>query len=68
MIAAINGAAAGIGITGMLAADIRIAADDAKLVLNFAELGVMPGMGSTWFLPRRRKRPRPEWKPYSASS
>lgn len=51
-IAAINGAAAGIGITGMLAADIRIAAADAPLVLNFAELGIMPGMGATWFLPR----------------
>jgi enoyl-CoA hydratase/carnithine racemase len=51
-IAAINGAAAGIGVTGMLAADIRIAAREAPLVLNFAELGIMPGMGSTWFLPR----------------
>ena len=51
-IAAINGAAAGIGITGMLAADIRVAAADAKLVLNFAELGIMPAMGATHFLPR----------------
>jgi len=51
-IAAINGAAAGIGITGMLAADIRLAATDAKLVLNFAELGIMPALGSTYFLPR----------------
>ncbi|MEH6584410.1 MAG: enoyl-CoA hydratase/isomerase family protein [Halioglobus sp.] len=51
-VAAINGAAAGIGITGMLAADIRVVAADAKLVLNFAELGIMPGMGSTYFLPR----------------
>ena len=51
-IAAFNGAAAGIGITGMLAADIRIADENAKLVLNFAELGIMPGLGSTYFLPR----------------
>lgn len=51
-VVAINGAAAGIGITGMLAADIRICAADAKLVLNFAELGIVPGMGSTYFLPR----------------
>jgi len=51
-IAAINGAAAGIGITGVLAFDIRIAANDAKLVLNFAELGIVPGMGSSYFLPR----------------
>ncbi|WP_279246565.1 enoyl-CoA hydratase/isomerase family protein [Candidatus Litorirhabdus singularis] len=51
-IAAINGAAAGIGITGMLAADIRVVAEDAKLVLNFAELGIVPGLGSSYFLPR----------------
>ncbi len=51
-IAAINGAAAGIGITGMLAADMRIVAEDARLVLNFAELGIVPAMGATWYLPR----------------
>lgn len=51
-VVAINGSAAGIGITGMLAADIRIAAVNARLVLNFAELGIMPGLGSTYFLPR----------------
>jgi 2-(1,2-epoxy-1,2-dihydrophenyl)acetyl-CoA isomerase len=51
-IAAINGSAAGIGITGTLAMDLRVAAEDAKLVLNFAELGIMPGLGSTHFLPR----------------
>lgn len=51
-IAAINGTAAGIGITGMLAFDIRIAANEAKLVLNFAELGIVPGMGSSYYLPR----------------
>lgn len=51
-IAAINGAAAGIGVTATLAMDLRVAAEDAKLVLNFAELGIMPGLGSTHFLPR----------------
>ena len=51
-IAAINGPAAGIGITATLAMDLRVAAEDAKLVLNFAELGIMPGLGSTHFLPR----------------
>ena len=50
-IAAFNGAAVGIGITAMLSADIRIAVEDAALVLNFAELGIMPGLGSTYFLP-----------------
>jgi enoyl-CoA hydratase/carnithine racemase len=51
-IAAINGTAAGIGLTGMLAADIRIAASDARLLFNFAELGILPGLGSSYFLPR----------------
>jgi 2-(1,2-epoxy-1,2-dihydrophenyl)acetyl-CoA isomerase len=51
-IAAMNGAAAGIGITATLGMDLRVAAEDAKLVLNFAELGIMPGLGSTLFLPQ----------------
>ncbi len=51
-IAVINGSAAGIGITGVLAFDIRLAAADAKLVLNFAELGILPGLGASYFLPR----------------
>ena len=51
-IAAINGTAAGIGVTATLAMDLRIVATDAQLVLNFAELGIMPGLGSTYFLPR----------------
>lgn len=51
-IAAINGVAVGIGITATLPMDLRIVAADAQLVLNFAELGIMPGLGSTYFLPR----------------
>jgi enoyl-CoA hydratase/carnithine racemase len=51
-VAAIEGAAAGIGVTATLALDARVVARDAQLVLNFAELGIMPGLGSTWFLPR----------------
>ncbi|MBK6287084.1 MAG: enoyl-CoA hydratase/isomerase family protein [Gammaproteobacteria bacterium] len=51
-IAAINGVAAGIGVTATLPMDLRIVAADAQLVLNFAELGIMPGLGSTYFLPR----------------
>lgn len=51
-VAAINGAAAGIGVTMTLAMDLRIADEAAPMVLNFAELGILPGLGSTWFLPR----------------
>lgn len=46
-IAAFNGSAAGIGVTMSLLCDLRLAVPDARLRLNFAELGIMPGLGST---------------------
>ena len=46
-IAAFNGSAAGIGVTMSLLCDLRLAVPGAKLRLNFAELGIMPGLGST---------------------
>ena len=46
------GHAIGIGMTMILPFDMRIAADHAKLSLNFARLGIMPGLGSTHLLPR----------------
>lgn len=52
VIAAINGAAVGVGVTMTLPCDIRIAAAGAKLALPFAKLGIVPGLGSTWLLPR----------------
>jgi enoyl-CoA hydratase/carnithine racemase len=51
-VAAINGAAIGAGLCVALACDLRIAARDAKLGLNFTRLGIHPGMGATWTLPR----------------
>jgi 2-(1,2-epoxy-1,2-dihydrophenyl)acetyl-CoA isomerase len=52
IIAAINGAAVGIGVTMTLPCDIRIAAVDAKISLNFAKLGILMGLGSTHLLPQ----------------
>ena len=52
VIAAINGHAMGAGCCLALAADIRIAAKEAKLGFNFVSLGLHPGMGATYFLPR----------------
>jgi enoyl-CoA hydratase/carnithine racemase len=52
VIAAINGAAAGIGVTITLPCDVRIAAAGAKLAFPFAKLGIVPGLGSSFLLPR----------------
>ncbi len=52
VIVAINGAAIGVGVTMALPCDIRIAAEGAKLGLTFAKLGLLPGLGSTHWLPR----------------
>jgi enoyl-CoA hydratase/carnithine racemase len=51
-IAAFTGAAVGIGVTAMLAMDIRLASTEARFVLNFAELGIVPGLGCSFLLPR----------------
>ena len=51
-LAAVNGAAIGAGLCVALACDVRIASSDAKLGLNFTQLGLHPGMGATWTLPR----------------
>jgi len=51
-IAAINGAAVGVGITMTLPMDVRIAATGAKIGFIFARRGLVPEAGSAWFLPR----------------
>jgi 2-(1,2-epoxy-1,2-dihydrophenyl)acetyl-CoA isomerase len=52
LIAAVNGAAIGVGVTMILPCDVRIAAEGAKLGLAFAKLGILAGLGSTHLLPR----------------
>lgn len=51
-IAAINGAAVGVGATLTLPMDIRIASSAAKLGFIFARRGLVPEAGSAWFLPK----------------
>jgi enoyl-CoA hydratase/carnithine racemase len=52
VIGAINGAAAGAGVSISCAFDIRLASDTAKLAFVFTRRGVTPEAASTWFLPR----------------
>ncbi|WP_055476522.1 enoyl-CoA hydratase-related protein [Gordonia sp. HS-NH1] len=52
VIAAINGPAAGVGVTMTLPADVRIASDTAKFGFVFTRRGLVPEACSTWFLPR----------------
>lgn len=52
VIAAINGAAVGIGITMTLPMDVRLASDQAKFGFVFAQRGVVLETASSWFLPR----------------
>lgn len=51
-LAAVNGHAIGGGFCLALACDMRIASNRAQFAMNFVQLGVHPGMGSTHLLPR----------------
>jgi enoyl-CoA hydratase/carnithine racemase len=52
IIAAINGACAGIGLVQALMCDVRFAADGAKLTTAFARRGLVAEHGIAWILPR----------------
>ncbi|MDP9103766.1 MAG: crotonase/enoyl-CoA hydratase family protein [Pseudomonadota bacterium] len=50
VIAAVNGAAVGVGVTMQLPMDIRMASTDAKFGFVFAKRGITPEAASSWFL------------------
>lgn len=50
VVAAVNGVAAGAGVSLALACDHRIASEHAKLVLAFIKVGLVPDSGAVWFL------------------
>jgi enoyl-CoA hydratase/carnithine racemase len=52
LIAAVNGAAIGLGNDVACLADMRIAADNAVFGATFLKIGLVPGDGGAWILPR----------------
>lgn len=53
VIAAVNGAAAGFGMSLVLACDLVVMAEDACLLSSFINVGLVPDGGATWLLLRR---------------
>ncbi len=52
LITAVNGAAAGVGMSFALMGDLIVAARSAYFLQAFARIGLVPDGGSTWLLPR----------------
>lgn len=52
VIAAVNGAAIGAGMDLACMCDVRIASEHAKFAESFVKLGIIPGDGGAWLLPR----------------
>lgn len=52
VVAAINGPAIGAGLDLACMCDIRVAADTAVFAESFVKLGIVPGDGGAWLLPR----------------
>lgn len=52
MIAAVNGAAIGLGCDIACTADMRVASEKARFAATFLKVGLIPGDGGSWLLPR----------------
>lgn len=52
-VAAINGSAAGAGVSIAMACDLALAASNASFTLAFSKIGLVPDAGGTWFLAKK---------------
>lgn len=57
IIAAIEGAAAGAGVSVAMACDMIVAAEDAYMMMAYANVGLSPDGGGAWALARQLPRP-----------
>ncbi len=53
VLAAVQGASAGAGLSLVLGADLVVASETARFVIAYDRIGVSPDCGGTWFLPRK---------------
>ena len=58
VLAVVQGAAAGAGLSLVLGADLVVAGDRARFVIAYDRVGASPDCGGTWFLPRKVGRTR----------
>jgi len=52
LVSAVNGVAAGVGVSLALVSDLVVAAESAYFLLAFRRIGLVPDGGATWMLPR----------------
>jgi enoyl-CoA hydratase/carnithine racemase len=68
IVAAVNGAAIGAGLDLACMCDIRLAAQSATFAESFVRLGIVPGDGGAWLLPRAIGLPRASLMAYTADT